>query len=157
MQLLPLVEMYCKWELEEDCTNLRALMLRFDSESKLQTHELGRSLLCMIRDEDIGLHNLPLRAPLPAHPSPFDLVRERLAEVGLAITNLHAQVHMAIAPPPQLLIYKLMCYVVVNTRLGNLVACILGVQATCNVNIHLALCTLPNYHTVPNRNSHLAI
>ena len=50
VQLLPLVEMYLKWELEnctkeEDCTNLRALMLRFDSETELESNELGRSLL----------------------------------------------------------------------------------------------------------------
>ena len=59
MQLLPLVEMYCKWELEEDCSNLRELMLRFDSEAELETHELGRSLLHMLRDDDIGLRVPP--------------------------------------------------------------------------------------------------
>ena len=99
MQLLPLVEMYCKWELEEDCTNLRALILRFDSESELESHDLGRSLLSMIWDENIGHDNLPLPAPLPPHPSPFDLVRERLAAAGLAIRALHEEVHLAVAPP----------------------------------------------------------
>jgi hypothetical protein len=59
MQLLPLVEMYCRWELEEDCSDLNALMRRFDSESVLETHELGRSLLLMLRDEDDGLRVLP--------------------------------------------------------------------------------------------------
>ena len=94
MQLLPLVEMYCKWELEEDCTNLRALMLRFDSESELESHDLGRSLLSMLRDDDIGLQSLPNTTPPPPMPSPFDLVRDRLAAAGLAIRNLHAQVHL---------------------------------------------------------------
>ena len=41
MQILPLVEMFCRWELQEDCGNLRALMHRFDSESELQSTELG--------------------------------------------------------------------------------------------------------------------
>jgi hypothetical protein len=45
MQLRPFVEMYCKWELEEECSNLQALMLRVDSEQELELHELGRSLL----------------------------------------------------------------------------------------------------------------
>ena len=98
MQLLPLLEMYCKWELEEDCTNLRALMLRFDSESELESHELGRSLLAMLRDEDIGHNNLPLPASLPPMPSPFDLVRERLAAANLAIRTLRAQVHLLLPP-----------------------------------------------------------
>ena len=70
MQLLPLVEMYCKWELQEDCTNLRALMLCFDSEVALETHELGRSMLLMLDDDDNGLQILPppnayLRASQP--------------------------------------------------------------------------------------------
>jgi hypothetical protein len=93
MQLLPLIEMYCKWELEEDCTNLHALMLRFDSESELQSHDLGRSLLSMVREEDAGLDILPLRATLPPQPSPFDLVRDRLAAAALAIRTLRTQVH----------------------------------------------------------------
>jgi hypothetical protein len=29
VQLLPLIEMYCKWELQDDCNNLWELMLRF--------------------------------------------------------------------------------------------------------------------------------
>ena len=99
MQLLPLVEMYCKWELQEDCTNLRALMLRFDSESELESHELGRSLLSMIRDEVDCHDHFPLRATLPPQSSPFDLVRERLAAAGLAIRNLHVQVQLVLAPP----------------------------------------------------------
>jgi hypothetical protein len=46
--------MYCKWELEEDCSNLWALMLRFDSEADLETHDLGRSLLLMLRSDGPG-------------------------------------------------------------------------------------------------------
>ena len=99
IQILPLVEMYCKLELEEDCTDLRALMLRFDSESELETHELGRSLLAMLNDEDIGHDNLPVCATLPALPSPFDILRERLSAAGLAIKNLHAQVNLALDSP----------------------------------------------------------
>ena len=51
--------MFCKWELQEDCTNLRALMLRFDSEEELDSHELGRSLLFMVRNEDVDVDGLP--------------------------------------------------------------------------------------------------
>lgn len=55
MHILPLVEMHCKWELQEDCSNLGALMLRFDSESELESNALGRSFLHMIRDDDSGM------------------------------------------------------------------------------------------------------
>ena len=92
IQILPLVEMFCKWELEEDCSDLRALMRRFDSESDLETHELGRSLLCMLHDDDMGMHNLPLPVPIPSPANPFDLVRERLAAAGTAIRGLQHQV-----------------------------------------------------------------
>lgn len=74
-------------------------MLRFDSESELESHELGRSLLSMIRDDDIGHVNLPIRASALPHASPFHLVRERLASAGLAIRALHAQVHLGLSPP----------------------------------------------------------
>ena len=93
VQLLPLVEMYCKWELEEDCTNLRSLMQRFDSEEDLKTHELGRSLLCMIRNDDIEVDTFPVQLPFVTRPNPFDAVRERLAEAATAIHDLHARVH----------------------------------------------------------------
>ena len=96
MQLLPLVEMYCKWVLEEDCTDLRALMLRFDSEQDLESHELGRSLLCMLRDDDIGLHMLQSRMPVQDMRNPFDLLRERLAAAAVAIRDLHGQVHILV-------------------------------------------------------------
>lgn len=94
MQLLPLVEMYCKWELEEDCSNLRALMLRFDSERELESHELGRSLLCMLQDDDIGLDMLQSRMPVADMHNPFDVLRDRLAVAGLAIRHLHGKVHI---------------------------------------------------------------
>lgn len=92
MQLLPLVEMYCKWELQEDCSDLWALMVRFDSEVQLESHGLGRSLLSMMRDDADGLEILPRNAPLVATANPFDVVRERLAAAGHAIRDLHQQV-----------------------------------------------------------------
>ena len=94
VQLLPLVEMYLKWEFEEDCTNLRALMLRFDSETELESYELGRSLLFMVRDDGAELENLPRPSPLPMPANPFDVVRERLAAAGSAIQGLHHKVHI---------------------------------------------------------------
>ena len=96
MELLPLVEMFCKWELLEECSNLRDLMLRFDSESYLESHELGRILLSMIRDDDDGFFTLPPHVPVVALPSPFDVVRERLSAAALAIQGLHAQVQLVI-------------------------------------------------------------
>jgi hypothetical protein len=92
MQLLPLVEMFCKWELEEDCTDLWALMVRFDSEVELESHELGRSLLSMVCDDADGLENLPRSVPHVATANPFDVVRERLSAAGHAIRDLHQQV-----------------------------------------------------------------
>jgi hypothetical protein len=94
VQLLPLVEMYCKWELEEDCTNLRSLLHRFDSESELESHELGRSLLSMIRDEDNGHDTLPHREPIVPTANPFDVIRQRLAAAALAIHELQPQVQL---------------------------------------------------------------
>ena len=96
MQLLPLVEMYCKWELQEDCSDLGALMLRFDSESELQSHELGRSLLFMIRNDDTGLPILQRQDSVGIPVNPFDVIRERLAAVDLAINDLRPHVH---SPP----------------------------------------------------------
>ena len=81
-------------ELEEDCTNLRALMLRFDSELELESHELGRSLLFMVRDDGVGFENVPRHVPLAEPANPFELVRERLAAAGTAIRGLHQKVHL---------------------------------------------------------------
>ena len=91
-QLLPLVEMYCKWELQEDCSNLESLMVRFDSELELQSHDLGRSLLFMIHDEDSGFETLPRCGVLYAPPNPFNAITQRLAAADLSIRTLHAQV-----------------------------------------------------------------
>lgn len=95
MQLLPLVEMHCKWELEEDCSNLRALMLRFDVEADLERHELGRSLLLMIRDNEAGLEIPAMAMGSAAAASPFDAIRARLAAVDDAFQCLQAQVLLA--------------------------------------------------------------
>lgn len=96
MQLLPLVEMYCRWVLEEDCTSLRALMCRFDSELELESHELGRSLLFMIRDDDDGLIDMPHPPSSRVADNPFHDVQERLAAAAMAIRDLHPQVHMLV-------------------------------------------------------------
>ena len=93
-QLLPLLEMYCKWELQEDCSNLQSLMVRYDSERELQSHGLGRSLLFMIRDEDLGFETMPRTDVLHAAPNPFDDIRERLVAADLAIRDLHGQVFL---------------------------------------------------------------
>ena len=92
MQVLPLVEMYIKWELQEECGDLRALMERFDSEPELESHELGRSLLFMIRHDEIGF---PVMAQLDApraREDPFAIIRERLAAAEYAIHDLQPQV-----------------------------------------------------------------
>lgn len=95
-QLLPLVEMFCKYELQEDCSDLRALMLRFDDEHALETDVLGRAMLQMLRDDDIGLHIYPIPAHLPAAVNLFDEFRVSLAAVDTAIQALQPQVHVAL-------------------------------------------------------------
>lgn len=92
MQLLPIVEMYCRWELEEDCTDLQSLMHRFDSEEELESHELGRSLLYMVRDVDAEFNSFPVHARTIQRADPFEDIRQRLAAVDVAIHGLHAQV-----------------------------------------------------------------
>ena len=92
MQLLPLVEMYCRWELAEDCTDLQSLMLRFDSEEELESHELGRSLLFMVRDVEAEFDSFPVHARTIQRADPFEDIRHRLAAVDVAIHGLHAQV-----------------------------------------------------------------
>ena len=92
MQILPLVEMFCRWELQEDCSNLRTLMHRFDCEEELQSHELGRSLLCMLENDDVGFGDLYREAKHTVHADPFADLRHRLAAVGATIENLHPQV-----------------------------------------------------------------
>lgn len=94
MQLLPLLEMYCRWELQDDRGDLLALMHRFDSETKLESHELGRSLLFMIRNDDAEMGGLPMQARNSPIANPFNAIRERLATVDTAIRDLNAQVHI---------------------------------------------------------------
>ena len=94
--LLPIVERYCSLELDEDCSDLHALMERFDSEAEMESSVLGRSLLCLVRDEDDGLHSLSRRMQTVATPNPFQDVRARLATAGLAIQALHPQVHLGL-------------------------------------------------------------
>ena len=129
MQLLPLVEMFCKWELEEDCSNLRALMLRFDSELELESHELGRSLLFMVRDDGIGIESVPRLVPIAAPADPFRLVRERLAVVGSAIHGLHHQVH----PYWWIMAFPL-CLCLTPALLCNNLACIHHGPTIPNIN-----------------------
>ena len=68
-------------------------MGRFDSKSEFETHELGRSLLFMIRDDDMGFEGLPRDDPPDARTNPFTDVRERLAAMDSAIRELQPQVH----------------------------------------------------------------
>lgn len=68
-------------------------MLRFDSESELQSHELGRSLLFMIRNDDTGLPLLHRTDSIGVPANPFDALRETLAAVDVAIHNIRPQVH----------------------------------------------------------------
>jgi hypothetical protein len=69
-------------------------MLRFNSEAALEAHELGRSLLGTVRDDDVGLRNLPPRQFAVSPVNPFDAIRARLAKVDHAIHSLHAQVQL---------------------------------------------------------------
>ena len=98
MQLLPLVEIFCKWELQEDCTDLVSLMHRFDSQHELESHALGRALLAMLADEGGCFENAPEAAPIAARPSPFDIVRERLAPAASAIRHLQVQAYILESP-----------------------------------------------------------
>lgn len=96
VQLLPLIEMYCKWELQEDCSNLWELMLRFDSEAELSTHDLGRSMLLMIHDDEAGMRILSPRVQMSTADNPFDAIRTRLAAIGSAFQTLQPQVHVVL-------------------------------------------------------------
>lgn len=89
--------MFCKYELQDDCSDLRALMLRFDSEVQLQSHELGRELLSMIESDGAGLECLPRSLPIPPRPNPFQGLRDRLALAAFAIHDLNAQVTQAVS------------------------------------------------------------
>lgn len=101
-QLLPLLEMFCRYELQEDVSDLQALMYRFDSEAELESHALGRSLLFLVRDVEgnAGLHHESIRTQLAAPPNPFDAVRARLSNLDLAIRGLQTQVQLIVGFNP---------------------------------------------------------
>lgn len=69
-------------------------MHRFDSETELESHELGRSFLFMIHNDDAEMYGMPRQARNSPIANPFDAIRERLATVGMAIRDLNAQVHI---------------------------------------------------------------
>lgn len=71
-------------------------MLRFDLKVELETHDLGRSLLLMLHDDDIGLQVLPQSMPFAAPVNPFDAIRTRLAAVDSAFQGLQAQLHVVL-------------------------------------------------------------
>ena len=99
MQLLPLVEMYCKWDLQEDCSNLGELMRRFDNEAELQSHDLERSMLQMVRDDDVGFHQTLPRLQFAPTSNPFDAIRSSLAAVDTALQGMQPQVHLGLDVP----------------------------------------------------------
>ena len=67
-------------------------MLRFDSEHELRSHELGRSLLFMLHNDDVGLNIFPDHGLNIFRPNPFADIRERLRAADLAINGLQSQV-----------------------------------------------------------------
>ena len=69
-------------------------MLRFDSELELSSHDLGRSLLCMLRSDNVEDQSLPRHIDLPVRANPFAGVVDRLQAAAMAIRDLHAQVHL---------------------------------------------------------------
>jgi hypothetical protein len=69
-------------------------MLWFDSEPKLKSHGLGRLLLFMIHDKNMSFDSLPWRICLDAPANPFNVVRNRLARMDLAIRDLHPLLHL---------------------------------------------------------------
>lgn len=69
-------------------------MLRFDSELELESHELGRNLLSMVRDDDVGFVSVTRPVQPIGAASPFDTFRERLAAAALAIQGLRPQVDL---------------------------------------------------------------
>jgi hypothetical protein len=72
-------------------------MLRFDSELELETHELGRSLLRMVRSDDAGFYEFQPPVARIAHVNPFDALRERLIATSSAIQGLQDQVLLVFA------------------------------------------------------------
>ena len=135
MQLLPLVEMYCKWELEEDCSDLQALMFRFDSEVELESHALGRSLLFMVKDDGCGIDSVPRQVPITAPTDPFRQFRERLAAAGSAIRELQQQV----LPYPHLFC---MCNLPVSLGVSTIMSLFWKQQSQCICVWHAHACAL---------------
>lgn len=85
----PLMDMYYRWQLHEDCSNLGAHMLRFDGEVELESHDLDQSLLYMVRDDGTGLEGHARHIDINVAPNPFDAIRERLAVVDWDFMDLH--------------------------------------------------------------------
>ena len=71
---------------------MHSLMLRFESETELQSHELGRSLLMMVRHDDMGFKNIPRQTVVDTPTNLFDVFRDRFAAADLAIRELRPQV-----------------------------------------------------------------
>lgn len=67
-------------------------MLRFDNEFELESNDLGRSLLRMIREEDSTLPCTDSYLSPRVSSNPFSALRERLSAVDLAIRGLRPQV-----------------------------------------------------------------
>lgn len=60
----------------------------------MESHDLGRSLLAMVRDDDDEFQGLPrLDSSIPS-TNPFEAVRERLEAVQLAIRYLYVEVQL---------------------------------------------------------------
>lgn len=53
MDILPLAEMYLRWDLQEDVCDLHSLMELLKCEDELHSHEFGQSFLLMIAS-DVG-------------------------------------------------------------------------------------------------------
>ena len=75
-------------------------MERFESVSELESHDLGRSLLFMVRDEDDGFREYFERRHAESVPHTnvdvFDAVRASIHAVDLAFQGLQPQVHIAV-------------------------------------------------------------
>lgn len=85
------------------------MMLRFDTEASLEMHELGRSLLLMIRDDDIGTQFAQAQQQFVAPVDPFAAIRGRLAAVDLTFQSLHAQVHAHVDGFPSVAAAQMRC------------------------------------------------
>lgn len=59
-------------------------MFWLDFELELESHELRRSLLFMVRDDDVGLDNLLWCIDFNAPPNPFDVIWERFPAIDMA-------------------------------------------------------------------------